>query len=171
MSELMRRATPGIALAGAALATVWLFDPAMHPDPVSSTTAGDGANTSESGTPDPGAGSDTGSGGSAASDGSAQDPAQAATDCTNPTAVSGEEAMTQWGPVQVRVEVAADGTVCGVQAIAYPDGDRHSAMLNASAIPYLDSAASSQGIQFDAFSGATYTSEAYRQSMQSALDR
>jgi uncharacterized protein with FMN-binding domain len=39
------------------------------------------------------------------------------------------------------------------------------------AIPYLDAQAAQQGVSFDGFSGATYTTEAYRQSMQSILDQ
>ena len=79
--------------------------------------------------------------------------------------------MTRWGPVQVQMEFAADGTVCGVQAIAYPADDHRSAQINSRAIPYLDAAAMQVGTEFDAVSGATYTSEAYRESMQSILDQ
>ena len=32
MNELIKRAAPGLALAGVALSTVWLFDPGLHPD-------------------------------------------------------------------------------------------------------------------------------------------
>jgi uncharacterized protein with FMN-binding domain len=79
--------------------------------------------------------------------------------------------MTRWGPVQVQVAFAPDGTVCSVQAIAYPDDDPHSSRINAMAIPYLDQQAAEVGTSFDAVSGATYTSEAYRASMQSILDQ
>jgi len=150
MSELMKRATPGLAVAGAALATVWMFDPALHPDPTSATTA---------------------SGGGGAADSTIPQADPVATDCSNPETATGEAAPTPWGPVQVRMEVATDGTVCAVQAVVYPQNDRKSAQINASAIPYLDARAAEQGIEFDAFSGATYTSEAYRQSMQSVLDQ
>jgi uncharacterized protein with FMN-binding domain len=150
MSELRKRATPGLAVAGAALATVWMFDPALHPDPMSAT--------------------------SASGDGSAADPTTpqaepVATDCSNPETATGDAAPTPWGPVQVRMQVATDGTVCAVQAVVYPQNDRKSAQINASAIPSLDARAAEQGLEFDAFSGATYTSEAYRQSMQSILDQ
>ena len=79
--------------------------------------------------------------------------------------------MTPWGPVRVQMELASDGTVCSVKAIAYPDSDRKSSQINARAIPILDSQAAQQGVEFDALSGATYTSEAYRESMQSILDQ
>ena len=150
MSELMKRAAPGLAVAGAALATVWMFDPALHPDATSTGSASGGGSDSGPSTPQA---------------------APVATDCSNPESATGDAAATPWGPVQVRMEVAADGTVCGVHAVVYPQDDRKSAQINAAAIPYLDASAAEQGLEFDAFSGATYTSEAYRQSMQSVLDQ
>lgn len=172
MSELMRRAAPGLALAGVALATVGVLDPALH------TEATD---TAASPTADAGTSDDTG----AADTGDATDPGntpttddQASTEaapasggCSTTTEVTGDAAMTRWGPVQVRMEFAADGTVCGVQAVTYPEGDHRSAQINSMAIPYLDSQAMDVGVEFDAVSGATYTSEAYRESMQSILDQ
>lgn len=145
MSELMRRAAPGLALAGAALATVWVFDPALHAQ--AATTA------AQENTPAPG------------------EPTTDPSDCSTPTSVTGDPAMTRWGPVQVRMDFAADGSVCGVQAITYPDDDQRSAMINSRAIPYLDAQAAEVGVEFDSVSGATYTSEAYRESMQSILDQ
>ena len=94
-----------------------------------------------------------------------------AADCSDTTSVTGDPAMTRWGPVQVQMEFAADGTVCAVQAIAYPENDRKSAQINSMAIPYLDAQAAQVGVEFDSVSGATYTSEAYRDSMQSILDQ
>ena len=189
MSELMKRAAPGLALAGVALATVGVFDPALHTeatDTAASSPAGTGA--ADSGTSsDPGTSSDSDSsadsGGSTDTD--AAEPGDAATsedqstteaapasgDCSTPTAITGDAAMTRWGPVQVRMEFAADGTVCGVQAVTYPDDDHRSAQINSMAIPYLDAQAMEVGVEFDAVSGATYTSEAYRESMQSILDQ
>jgi uncharacterized protein with FMN-binding domain len=181
MGELMKRAAPGMALAGLALTTVWVFDPALHTDPAPTAAAGieDGSGSEAEEPADSGSesGSDAGSE-SQADDGTAtddstatEDPARAAADCSDPTVVTGDEAMTQWGPVQVQMEFADDGSVCGVQAIAYPVNDQRSARINASAIPYLDAQATEVGVAFDAVSGATYTSEAYRDSMQSILDQ
>jgi hypothetical protein len=157
MSELMKRATPGLALAGAALASVWMFDPALHPE-ITNTAA---ASPSSSGTED----------GSSQSDSGSSTDSGTSTDCSNATSVTGDAAMTPWGPVQVRMDFAADGTVCAVQALTYPDGDHKSAQINSMAIPYLDAAAAEQGVEFDGVSGATYTTEAYRESMQSILDQ
>ena len=177
MSELIKRAAPGLAIAGVALSTVWLFDPALHPElatTASTASASDGA--TDSGSTESGSGStDTGSGSSDSSDASADsgsdDSSAASSDCSSTETVTGDSVMTQWGPVQVQMEFASDGSVCSVQAIAYPANDPHSQRLNAMAIPYLDQEAAAVGTAFDAVSGATYTSEAYRQSMQSILDQ
>jgi uncharacterized protein with FMN-binding domain len=148
----MRRAAPGLALAGAALATVWAFDPALHAQ--ASTTAAQ-ENTPAPGEPTP----------------APEEPTTDPSDCSAPTSVTGDAAMTRWGPVQVRMDFAADGTVCEVQAVTYPDDDQRSAQINSWAIPELDAQAAEVGVEFDFVSGATYTSEAYRESMQSILDQ
>ncbi|HSO04395.1 MAG TPA: hypothetical protein VLQ92_07945, partial [Candidatus Limnocylindrales bacterium] len=67
MSELMRRAAPGLALAGAALATVWLFDPALHAEmtttaaasPTDSETPADSDGSTDSGDTTPAAPEDS----------------------------------------------------------------------------------------------------------------
>ncbi len=171
MSDLMRKATPGLAVAGAALATVWLFDPALHPEPDSTTSGLAGTSGSEATDEGPGQAAG-GSADTANPDGDGiTDEAPAASDCSSTSTMTGDAAMTRWGAVQVRAEVAADGTLCDVTAVAYPDGDRKSAEINARAIPTLDAQAAELGVQFQSISGATYTSEAYRQSLQSILDQ
>ena len=178
MSELMRRAAPGAALAGLALTTVWLLDPGLHADP--QPTALPATSDSSAGATDTGSDDATASTGDSSGSGSTDsdavttpegDSSSASSDCSDTTSATGDSAMTRWGPVQVQVEFAADGSVCSVQAIAYPESDPKSAHINSNAIPSLDAQASEVGISFDAVSGATYTSEAYRESLQSALDR
>jgi uncharacterized protein with FMN-binding domain len=98
---------------------------------------------------------------------------EAATDadasCASGDEVTGDSVMTQWGPVQVVATV--DGQqVCEVHAVTWPANDRKSQAINSYAIPQLDSMASQSGTAFDYVSGATYTSEAYRESLQSILD-
>jgi hypothetical protein len=184
MSELMKRATPGLALAGVALASVWLFDPALHPEVANTaasgatedgTSEGSGQDSSGSSSSDSGSSTDSGSSssdpGTSTDSGSSTDSGASSSDCSNPESVTGDEAMTPWGPVQVRMDFAADGTVCGVQALTYPVGDRKSQMINSMAIPTLDAQAAAQGVEFDGVSGATFTTEAYRESMQSILDQ
>lgn len=167
MNEMIRRAAPGLALAGAALSVVWLFDPAFDAGAGSTASAAPASGTQADDATGADSGSSTDSGASAGSESSSA----ASDDCSNPTTVTGDPVAIQWGTVQVRMAFAADGTVCSVEAIAYPEGDPHSARINAIAIPQLDAQAAEVGVQFDAVSGATFTSEAYRESMQSILDK
>ena len=176
MSELMKRATPGLALAGVALASVWMFDPALHPEASNTAASGavGGGTTDSSGQADSGTSPDSGTStdsGTSPDSGASIDTPAASADCGNAESVTGNAAMTPWGPVQVRMDFADDGTVCGVQALTYPDGDHKSQMINSMAIPTLDAQAAEQGVEFDGVSGATYTTEAYRESMQSILDQ
>ena len=180
MNELLRRAAPGLALAGLALSTVWVFDPALQAaratqgaaqaDPAPTVDgAAPAQSDSAAGTPDTNTPDTTAPDTNTQPDSNTEPPASS--DCSHPTMVAGDAAMTRWGPVQVQMEFAADGTVCGVEAVVYPDGDHHSAELNSRAVSYLDAQAAQSGVAFDTFSGATYTSEAYRESMQSILDQ
>jgi uncharacterized protein with FMN-binding domain len=172
MSELMRRAAPGLALAGAALATVWVFDPALHAAVATTAAPSTTDSDTSSETPaDSGTSTDSGDTGTSAEEPAPTAEEPAAADCSNIESVTGDDAMTPWGPVQVRMDFAADGTVCGVQALTYPVGDQKSQMINSMAIPTLDAQAAEQGVEFDGVSGATYTTEAYRESMQSILDQ
>ncbi|MEU5182405.1 FMN-binding protein [Streptomyces longwoodensis] len=84
--------------------------------------------------------------------------------------VTGESVQTRWGPVQVRVTVA-DGKLTDVTAVAYPQDNPRDQQINSSALPELRSEAlRAQSADIDTVSGATYTSDGYRESLQSALD-
>ncbi|MEU5252160.1 FMN-binding protein [Streptomyces longwoodensis] len=84
--------------------------------------------------------------------------------------VTGESVQTRWGPVQVRVTVA-DGKLTDVTAMAYPQDNPRDQQINSSALPELRSEAlRAQSADIDTVSGATYTSDGYRESLQSALD-
>ncbi len=78
---------------------------------------------------------------------------------------------TRYGPVQVEIAVA-NGQISTVTVIASPDADRKSVQINSNAVPTLNSETmSAQTANIDSVSGATYTSDAYKQSLQSALDQ
>ncbi|MFJ8108616.1 FMN-binding protein [Streptomyces sp. NPDC096132] len=86
------------------------------------------------------------------------------------TTVTGESVQTRWGPVQVRITVV-DGKITDVTAVTYPQDNPRDQEINAYAVPQLRSEAlAAQSADIDTVSGATYTSEGYRQSLQSALD-
>ena len=83
---------------------------------------------------------------------------------------TGAVADARYGPLQVQITVA-NGKVTAVDAVQYPNGDGHSQQINSYAVPTLNSEVlAAQSAQIDAVSGATYTSNAYAQSLQSALD-
>ncbi|MGW3464088.1 FMN-binding protein [Streptomyces olivaceoviridis] len=83
---------------------------------------------------------------------------------------TGDTAQTRWGPVQVRVTVA-DGRLTDVTAVSYPQGNPRDQEINSYALPQLRrEALAAQSARIDTVSGATYTSDGYRQSLQSALD-
>lgn len=83
---------------------------------------------------------------------------------------TGDAVQTRYGPVQVKITVEG-GTLTDVTAVKYPNGSRHDQQVNSRAIPILnDEALSAQNAKIDAVSGATITSNAYIESLQSALD-
>ena len=76
----------------------------------------------------------------------------------------------RWGNVQVQV-VYSGGVLTDVQILQYPDGDRKSVAINQRALPTLISEAISlQSADVSSISGATYTYNSYRISLQSAID-
>ncbi len=181
MASLARRLAPAAALGGLAVVIVGVADPAI------ANLTRDDASTGAVTDPAPQALAATGGQGgpqrsepqwrdlpqedkSSAQQETAPQQDQPAATCAMGEQVNGDPIMTPWGPVQVAASVD-NGTVCFVQAIDWPQNDRKSQMINSYAIPELDSMASQAGTQFDHISGATYTSEAYRDSLQSLLDR
>jgi uncharacterized protein with FMN-binding domain len=85
--------------------------------------------------------------------------------------VTGDAADTRYGPVQVRITVK-DGKLTDVAAVEYPNNDPRDQEINSQAIPLLTQEALSAGnSSIDIISGATYTSQGYISSLQSALDK
>jgi uncharacterized protein with FMN-binding domain len=83
----------------------------------------------------------------------------------------GATVPNQYGPVQVQVAISA-GRIVDVRAIQLPYADGQSQEINASAAPQLKAQAlQKQSAKVDGVSGATYTSDGYRASLQAALDR
>jgi uncharacterized protein with FMN-binding domain len=79
--------------------------------------------------------------------------------------------QTPFGAVQVQVTLQ-NGRITDVQALQTPGDQRRSQQISQYAVPQLRSEVlQAQGAQVDTISGATYTSEGYAQSLQSALDQ
>lgn len=85
--------------------------------------------------------------------------------------VTGDTIDTRWGPVQVRVTLSG-GKITNVEPVRLPDGNPRDEEINGFAVPQLtQETLSAQSARIDSVSGATYTSDGYIQSLQSALDR
>lgn len=101
---------------------------------------------------------------------SAPSSASAAPAVTTKT-VTGDSVDTAYGPVQVKVTFEGT-TITAIDAVQYPTESGRDQEINAQAIPMLrQEALASQSAKIDSISGATYTSEGYIQSLQSAIDR
>jgi uncharacterized protein with FMN-binding domain len=120
-------------------------DPPVTDAPVTDPTAGDAAATQ---TPD-------------------------ATRTPKPTSstqvIDGKVVNTRYGAVQVEITVK-NGKVTDVQALQLPNDRRYSAEISQYIEPYLrQEALQAQSANIDLISGATYTSDGYARSLQSAL--
>ncbi|MFD9869949.1 FMN-binding protein [Streptomyces niveus] len=84
---------------------------------------------------------------------------------------TGDPVSTQYGTVQVAATVEA-GKLTAVKVIQVPSGNGRDQQIAAYAVPRLTKEAlASHSAHIDAVSGASYTSQGYIQSLQSALDR
>lgn len=84
--------------------------------------------------------------------------------------VNGTSVDTRYGPVQVQLRI--QGTkILAARAIDYPQGSGRDQEINSQAVPVLEQETLvAQSARIDAVSGATYTSDGYRTSLQAALD-
>lgn len=118
------------------------------------TTPGTTGSSSDSGTDggtDAGTGSDSGSGSAGT--------------------FTGDAVMTRFGAVQVQITVA-DGSITKSVVTQVPWTDRRDQEINSRAVPILNSEVlSAQSADIDMVGGATITSHAYIQSLQSAIDQ
>lgn len=145
----MRRALPAIAASAAAL--TWL----LHAQGVVDA----GVDSSPSTVDDL----------SAAATGSGAEAAPTSSDAAR-TTVDGPTVDTRYGPVQVEV-VLAGSQVVEVRVLQSPSDARRSVSINERAVPLLnEQVLSAQSAQIDGVSGATYTTDAYEESLQAALD-
>lgn len=157
MAGLARRLAPAAALGGLAVVIVGIADPALAGHDATAAVDQASASTTRSSTaPEVATTPDAAATPDAATSGRVE-------------TVTGPAVQTRWGPVQVAATIT-NGQVTEVHAVVWPDGDRRSVEINQYAIPQLDAMANAQGVQFDGVSGATYTTEGYRESLQQLLD-
>lgn len=166
----MRRVILAICATAAALALLLSFK--THAQPGTGTSP-----AAALGTPAPGTGSAAATaapspGASAVkAKGTSKGTPKASTGSTTAKTVTGEAWPTIYGPVQVQVTVSG-GKVTAVTATEYPQETPRDYQINSYAIPQLNSEATAAGsASIDSVSGATYTSQGYIGSLQSALDK
>jgi uncharacterized protein with FMN-binding domain len=82
----------------------------------------------------------------------------------------GDEVQTRWGVVQVRITVK-NGRITKAKAVRYPDENHRDQEINSWAVPELQKMTVDNQGRVDSLSGATVTSDGYRESLQSALDK
>jgi len=131
---------------------------AAAPPPVSSSSA-------SGPTPTPTASGAPPSGGSSPT----PTPTPAASGLKNGT-FTGQNVANFFGPVQVQV-VIAGGRITDVKVVQSPSDNPQSAYIASVAMPLLrQEVLQAQNAQINILSGATYDSQSYAQSVQSALD-
>jgi uncharacterized protein with FMN-binding domain len=88
-----------------------------------------------------------------------------------PKTATGAAEPNQYGTVQVKVTVEG-GKITQITPVQLPQSDGRSAQISQYAAPQLQNEAmTAQSAQIDGVSGASYTSEGYAMSLQSALDQ
>ena len=88
-----------------------------------------------------------------------------------PRTFVGDDFPNQYGDVQVQIVVQGHQLV-DVQPLQMPSSHQRSQEISQEAAPLLrQEALQAQSAQIDVLSGATFTSESYAESLQSALDR
>lgn len=85
--------------------------------------------------------------------------------------VTGTDVPNQYGDVQVRL-TSAGGRITKVTVVRLPSADGQSQQISSFAGPQLaQQTIAAQSANIDGVSGATYTSDSYRTSLQAAIDQ
>ena len=83
----------------------------------------------------------------------------------------GDTVQTRYGPMQVEV-VIKNGKIESAKTLQQPGSDRESQQINAQVIPILNNAiVQYQTLNFGNVSRATFSTNGYKESAQSALDK
>ena len=161
---MTRRAPVVLAATSAVLAFVLTFR--THPlDPVAVGRSG-GTSSTDTGASSSSSSSST----SSSSTDQAGTGGTGAGSASTPSTATGSVESTPYGDVEVKVTVAGS-RITDVESLELPEDEPRSQSLSSFAGPELaDQVISAQSAQIDGVSGATYTSQAYEESVQSALD-
>ncbi|GLW50802.1 hypothetical protein Stsp02_64630 [Streptomyces sp. NBRC 14336] len=142
----MKRAIPVLVLTAVGLVPLWRYEPST------AESSGQVSAPARTVTPTPSASSSGGSGDSGGSGSSA-------------LVIEGSVVNTEKGPVQVEVTFEGDA-ISSVRMLQQPDHPQTTA-----AVPQLiEETLQAQSADIDTVSGATITSDGYKESLQAALD-
>jgi len=163
----MKRALPTVALSAAGLTWLLHAQGVIDTKAASNTTAASPTTTPPEGAPP----ATDGNGDTPSTDTPRTAPPTTRAPSSGNRTVDGPVVDTRFGPVQVEI-VLAGNRITDVKALEYPNEARRSQFISEQALPMLhDEVVSAQSANIDTISGATYTSDAYAQSLQAALDR
>ncbi|WP_427016010.1 FMN-binding protein [Pseudarthrobacter sp. P1] len=168
-----RAVVAGILSSAAVLVVAWQAGSnnqtgtAVVAAPVTPPSSGAAASSAATGT-----GNSAGTGASSAAPSAAAPSPAAPAPAAGPSGTyTGTSVSTRFGNVQVQVTMSA-GTITDVTALQLTDVDGRSRQISNRAAPILRSEVlAAQSASVDGVSGATYTSDGYLQSLQSALDQ
>lgn len=140
----------------------------------SSPTANDAATTSDNTdtTPTSESGSTPSSSATDSAESSGDSAEEDSTEATAGTAsYTGAAASTRYGDVQVKITVT-DGKITKSEVTQVPWNNGHDQRINGAAVPILNQETlDAQSADIDMVSGATFTSQGYIESLQSAIDQ
>ena len=157
----MRRITLWLLSTISALVLLFSYHTSTNASAATSIVAQGGTGTA-SGSPDSGS---TDSGSTAPGSGSTGSGSSTAKKYT------GDAVSTRYGDVQVEITVK-NGTITDAQVTEVPWSNGRDQEINSRAVPVLNSeAVDAQSADIDMVSGATFTSQGYIESLQSAIDQ
>jgi uncharacterized protein with FMN-binding domain len=163
-----RGVVAGVVASGAILTVGWLVGSAVAGPVITAQTPGGSSASSSGGSASGGSGGSTSGGSSSGGSTTSGSPApSAAVDGT----YAGQTVSTRFGDVQVEVVISND-TISDVVAMHLTDDGQRSVQISNRAAPVLrQEVLDAQSASVNTVSGATYTSDGYLQSLQSALDQ
>jgi uncharacterized protein with FMN-binding domain len=130
------------------------------------STAGAGSVTAQSAAPAPAPSASASPGGGSSGSTSGSSGASSGT-----RTVDGDTVDTRYGPVQLRITLTG-GKITAVSTLQLPNDNPRDSEISGFAVPQLtQETLTAQSSKIDTVSGATYTSDGYVQSLQSALDK
>ena len=140
---------------------------AAAPSPSSTPEA-----TTPSGSPTtPGSSGSSGSGATGSGSSSSTPSSSSSSSTSAAKTYDGDAVGTQYGDVQVQITVTG-GKITAAQVLQVPWNDHRDQEINSYAVPVLNSeVVQAQSANIDMVSGATFTSDGYIQSLQSAIDQ